>query len=104
MSAATDLRLEAVRLYLQTVVPLKMLAMQARGGPSADDRAAAAAYETVLERRGEELIFGGGNDQAALFGGLAQAIAVLSFHPGGVTPFGLHFAAGEQPVYGRATE
>jgi len=96
-----DSRVAAMRLHLQTAVPLRMMALAEKGGPDAGDFAAVAAYEDVLEKRSEDLIFGGG-EQVGLVAGLSRAIATLAYAPGGITIFDLHFAAGPEPVYGRA--
>ena len=83
-------------IALATAVPLHILQLQAKGGPDAEDLKKATAMSDVLGERGDVLLFGGGKkgkkgEVAEIFNGLARALAVLSFVPGGVTLFGSHW-------------
>jgi hypothetical protein len=100
----TDGSMGPMQSFLLTAVPLGMMALAAKGGPGDDDRAAMAGYSQMLAEHGDDLLFGGkyGGGAAA---DLARAVALLSYLPGGIRLFGLHFSAVEDPpVYGRATE
>jgi len=83
-------------IALSAAVPLHILELQAKGGPDADDLKKAWAMSAVLGERGDVLLFGGGKkgkkgEVAEIFNGLARALAVLSYVPGGVTLFGSHW-------------
>ena len=53
----------------------------------------------IIGEKGADLFYMGHKpgDTARAFGAVARAIAVLSFAPGGVTAFGLHFETKEEP-------
>lgn len=103
MSATETARYSALMTHLLMAVPLSMMTLAERGGPDADDMAAAIAYSDDLAEHGDDLIFGGGDRSSReLVAGLVRAIAVLAYAPGGITLFGQHWEAGESPVYGRA--
>lgn len=71
--------------------------MEERGGPDEEDWKAAAEFGQVLAEKGDVLLFGGKKGEAAgLFNGLAHAVTVLSFCPGGITIFGQHYEGGQQ--------
>ena len=77
-------------------VLLQISMMEARGGPSAEDRARARQSSEMLGEHGDILLYGGGRkgECADLFNRTAHAIAVLAFVPGGVELFGQRFEAG----------
>ncbi len=64
--------------------------IQLRGGPTADDFQRIAS---LSEELGDTPLFSTKKDHKAArqFNTLAQGLAVLSFVPGGVTLFGIHF-------------
>lgn len=78
---------------MQTAVPLHVLQLKERGGPTAEDMAEAQKTSDMLGERGDVLLFGGGKkgECADLFNRTARAIAILAFVPGGVDIFGAHF-------------
>lgn len=83
-----------LKIALSAVVPLRIMELQGRGGPGPEDLARARDWNERLMGRGDVLLFGGSKKQgevAELFDGLAYAIAVLSFCPGGVGLFGEHW-------------
>jgi hypothetical protein len=60
----------------------------------------------VLGERGDVLLFGAGKkgkkgEVAEIFNGLARALAVLSFFPGGVTLFGSHWETKIEETVGK---
>lgn len=82
---------------LQAAVPLWVKKIQDRSGsPSAEDFNRASETSDMLGERGDVLLFGAGKkgrqgEVADLFNRTAEAIAILSFSPGGVRIFGMHF-------------
>lgn len=82
-------------LFLECSVPLYIAALSDQGGPFDADIEAARAFGPELAARGDLMLYGGKPGEAAeLAGGMARAIAVLAFCPGGVTVFGRTWAAG----------
>jgi hypothetical protein len=75
---------------LSAAVPLRILELCKRGGPTDEDLARVKAYQKDLSEHGEDLFFRskkpGGS--AERFNQTADTIAVLSFCPGGIRIFG----------------
>ncbi|GHO55795.1 hypothetical protein [Ktedonobacter robiniae] len=82
-------------IALSASVPLRVLGLYERQGPNENDLGAARQVGTLLASKGDVLLFGSQvrGETAELFNQVAQALAVLSFVPGGVTCFGQHFDA-----------
>ena len=80
---------------LATAVPLHILELQERGGPTDYDMEQMNGVAQLLGERGDILLFGGKKkgECAEIFNKTAFGIAVLAFAPGGVTLFGQHFEA-----------
>ena len=80
---------------LATAVPLHILELQERGGPTDADMAELGSVAELLGEKGDILLFGGKKkgECAEIFNKTAFGIAVLAFAPGGVTLFGQHFEA-----------
>jgi hypothetical protein len=80
---------------LQAAVPLHILRLQEKGGLDESDLARLPLISEGLAYRGDVLLCGGGKkgEAAELFNGLAFAVAVLSFMPGGVALFGKHWVS-----------
>src|SRR6476620_3461707 len=78
---------------LSAAVPLRILELGQRGGPTDEDLARIKAYQKDLSEHGEDLFFRskkpGGS--AERFNQTADTIAVLSFCPGGIRIFGEHY-------------
>ena|SRR3990167_8501246 len=89
--------MEVVQGYLssalEVAVPLHVMQLQARGGPSQEDVDSCAAIAELLGSKGDLLMFRGRKrgETADVFNALARGIAILSFCPGGVTLFGEHW-------------
>jgi hypothetical protein len=82
--------------YLALAVPLRMAELRAAGGPTDTDWDSLPDAAHELSAHGDVLLYGGRPGEAArLASGLANAIAVLAFAPGGVTVAGQHFEAQE---------
>jgi hypothetical protein len=79
--------------FLEMAVPLEILRLRQEGGPTDADLERARTLVQPLLERGDVLLFGRGKpgEAGALAGRLANAIAVLSFAPGGVRVFGQHW-------------
>jgi hypothetical protein len=85
-------------ISIQASVPLHIMEMQAKGGPSEQDLRDARVFSGTLGEKGDVLLFGGKKGEAAgLFNQLARSVAVLSFCPGGVILFGQHFTGRVKP-------
>lgn len=81
-------------LMMDAAVPLRIAELQRRGGPDAADFNAAREFGSVLASRGDVLMYGGKPGEAAeLANGMAQALAVMAFVPGGVSVFGRRWVA-----------
>jgi hypothetical protein len=99
-------------IALSAAVPLHIFELEARGGPTPDDLERTRGFADVLAEKGDILQFtsprrkagkgkkaGGETDRdrmgtADVFNGLARAIAVMAYCPGGVKAFGSHWKAG----------
>lgn len=86
---------ELMQATLGVAVPLwAELIKEQRGGPDETDREIIKEFGDVIAGPGgEDLLFRSKvpGQTATLFNKLAYSIAVLSFQPGGITIFGLHF-------------
>jgi hypothetical protein len=84
---------------LALAVPLIMSEISQRGGPTAEDYARVTSYVDDLTCHGDDLLYANRKpgETAHRFQQVAEAVAVLSFCPGGITVFGLHFEAGSSP-------
>ena len=94
-------------IMMQAAVPLHIMRLKERGGPTEEDMKKAQETSDKLGEHGDILLCGGGKkgECADLFNGTAHAVAVLAFVPGGINIFGAHFEAtrkegidGEKPV------
>lgn len=82
-------------IFLSVAVPLRMMELVGRGGPTTDDMTRAQEASNLLGEKGDVLLFGSKREgeTAHIANELAFSIAVLSFCPGGVRTFGQHFDA-----------
>jgi hypothetical protein len=95
-----------LKLHIATCVPLRVAELKRFGGPAPGDfrrvcgtinpsnvAETIGGYVDDFASRGDVLLFGSGKkgEVAELVNKLVDAIAVLSFVPGGVTLFGEHF-------------
>jgi len=78
---------------LEVAVPLRMMELIRDGGPVEADFARIARHAEDLIAHGDDLLFRNEKQHATAtrFNQLADAIAVLSFAPGGITVCGAHF-------------
>ena len=87
---------------LGMAVPLHILQIKKRGGPTEEDRKRASETQELLGEHGDCLFFPpkkkkDAGTTADMFNRTAHVIAVLSFSPSGVTLFGSHFDAKDWP-------
>ncbi len=78
---------------LAVAVPVWIIRLLARGGPTPADFKRVAGYSDELGRA-DVLLFGGKHrpgEIAAFFNHMAEAMAVLSFCPRGIELFALHY-------------
>ncbi len=82
-----------LKIALPFAVTLRILEYQRRGGPLPMDFERAQRFGEVLGEKGDILLFSSKKkgESAEMFNGLADAVAILSFCPGGVKVFGHHF-------------
>lgn len=78
-------------ISLSVAVPLRIHDILQNGGPSDKDLARIRSYQSDLLERGVDLFFLKAGATAERFHQVADAIAVLSFNPGGITVFGQHY-------------
>lgn len=90
MSTATNALLGS---FLQVSVSLRILSLLEQGGPNDDDLAHAQKSSDFLGEHGDALFYRQPGKSADAANSTAQIIAILSFAPGGVDAFGLHFEA-----------
>jgi hypothetical protein len=80
-------------IFLSAAVPLQIRELQSKGGPTLEDLRAMQKYSKQLKEHGDSLLF---KDKkkgvtAQMANGLASAVAILSFVPGGITTFDQHW-------------
>jgi hypothetical protein len=82
-------------MFVAVSVPLRLAGLQKKGGPSDLDYELARGFAEELAEHGDNLLYRGkkSGETARLANGLAHAIAVFAFQPGGVRIFGYHFEA-----------
>ena len=80
---------------LQVAVPLHIMRLKEKGGPTQDDMKKAQETSDILGEHGDILLHGGGKkgEAADQFNRTASALAILAFCPGGVELFGQRFEA-----------
>lgn len=85
--------LSLLSISLSAAVPLRIMKLIREGGPTEADFARITSYQKDLTENGADLFFRNTNEDATAtrFNQVADAIAVLSFAPGGITIFGQHF-------------
>ena len=84
---------DLLRIALSAAVPLRITAVQARGGPSDFDVRMARKGSQLIVEKGDLLLFGRGKcgEVSEVFTVLVESLAVLAFCPGGVTCLGEHW-------------
>lgn len=82
----------ALAIALSAAVPLWIMKFKEAGGPT-DEQLSEIMSKTplLLGEHGDALFFRAKGKTAKVFNRTAEAIAALSFCPGGITIFGLHF-------------
>ena len=84
---------ECIKLFLDTSVPLRVLALQVKGGPTSEDFKRVSEHSSLLGEHGDALMFKSKKKgfTAQVANAVADAIAVLSFVPGGIDLFDRHW-------------
>ncbi|HLH10281.1 MAG TPA: hypothetical protein VKV77_00185 [Methylovirgula sp.] len=82
-------------IALSAEVPLRIERFRAQGGPDQNDLRRATKFAPILASSGEKFLLDSEeqSESADLLNRLAEAIAVLSFLPGGITAFGTTWIA-----------
>lgn len=80
-------------IAISVAVPLRILELQAQGGPSQEQLNRLPEISRNLSEHGDALLYQSKKqgETARLFNDMALAIAILAFAPGGVTIFGRHY-------------
>ena len=80
---------------LEAAVPLRILDLQSRGGPTDSDYERARAFSAILCEKGDQILYASKKPgyTAYLFNELVQAIAVMAFQPAGIRVFGQQWKA-----------
>lgn len=99
-----------IDLWLECMVPLRILEIERAGGPTEREWEAAREFGSAVGEKGDLLLFGPApgqsglraarHERGALLGRLAEVVACAAFLPGGITVFGLHFDAGTPDATG----
>ncbi len=83
---------ELLRMHLELCVPLRIWEYQQQDGPSDLDFARIRTeYSEYLGSHGDAILYREKDTTTRAMNMLVDGLAVLSFCPGGVTVFGLHF-------------
>lgn len=84
---------EVLIISLSAAVPLRIAEFKARGGPTTADFRRVRDNADIIASGSDNMMFRGGKkgEAAKLFNVLADALAVMSFVPGGVEFAGLKF-------------
>jgi hypothetical protein len=82
---------ELLPIFISSFVPLQIAELRDSGGVTQEDISRAQSYLPDFGSRGDALLYRVPGVTGDLAGKLVDAIAVLSFCPGGITIFGQHF-------------
>lgn len=83
--------MEPLRTFTLTWVPLIIEEYKRKGGPTQDDFIKAKSYAQEIAEHGDALVFKVKGKTGQMANIWLDAIAILSFLPGGVTIFEHHF-------------
>lgn len=88
---------DLLTISLNMAVPLRIMELIRDGGPTDADYERIKSYQEDLTAHGDDLLFRNAknNATATRFNQVADAIAVMSFMPDGITAFGMHFDGNE---------
>ena len=92
---------DLLSISLSASVPLRTLEIIRVGGPTEADYERIASYSEDLTTNGADLFFRSAVKDATAerFNQVTDAIAVLSFQPGGINAFGMHFDGNEMRAW-----
>jgi hypothetical protein len=96
---------DLLSISLSASVPLRILEIIRAGGPTEADYERIASYTDDLLANGADLFFrsAGKGATAERFNQVTDALAVLSFQPGGIDVLGMHFNGSEMRAWFEAT-
>lgn len=82
--------IDTLSTSLLVAVSIRLMNLKERGGPNEEDYKTLPDIAQLLAEHGDELLFKSNvpGQTAELFNKLAQAIAIMSYSPGGITIFG----------------
>lgn len=80
-------------IFLEAAVPLHIMELQRRGGPTEEDFQRVKEFGLQLAAEGDALLFPVKGKTAALANRLAEAVAIMAFVPGGTKVFGTRYEA-----------
>jgi hypothetical protein len=88
-----DTRLMLLQTFLSAAVPLRIMEFQNRSWEELKPLALEASQ--VIAEKGDRILYRGQKkgETAKAVNKLAEGLAIMSFAPGGVKAFGLHFEA-----------
>jgi len=80
-------------IALSAAVPLWIIGLKEKGGPSSEDWAWLKEAQDILTNVGEGILYASKkkSETAKAFNAVAKAIAIMSFLPGGITLFNQHW-------------
>jgi hypothetical protein len=87
---------QALPMFLQATVPLRIAELAEAGGATEDDIARVKGYASDFGTDGDALLFPREGKTAEMAGKLVDALAVLAFQPGGVRFAELHFVVDDE--------
>jgi len=80
-----------LQTHLSMAVPLLIAEIQAAGGPTTEMLQKVSSYSRDMGAHGDAILFYQKGKTTEMINKLVEAMAVLSFCPGGITVFGVHF-------------
>ena len=88
-----ELKEHPISIALSAAVPLHIITLKESGGPTSEQFKELQGISDDLGSNGDKLLYGSKKkgEAASLFNRTARAIAIMSFVPGGIDIFGMHF-------------
>ena len=87
--------LHLIQVHLEAGVPEEIRRIEQRGGITPDDFERVRSHALHLATHGDALLFYTKGQSAPAMTELIESVAVLSYCPGGISTFGLHFGGQE---------
>jgi hypothetical protein len=83
--------LKLIQAHLEATVPAVIWEIEERGGITEADYERVRAYAIYIGSHGDAILYHVKGQTGPAMSKLVESIAVLSYCPGGITTFGLHF-------------